>query len=77
MLFLQPDDVRNGFGVLLFVHAGGLKEAGEHLTGQAGELFLKFRAVSVQGLIDIVNQKNVSLALALVSAEAVKGILVV
>ena len=59
------------------VDAGDARELGELLTRQPGELFAELVAVAGERLVDVLDQKNVPLACALTSADAVNGMRVV
>ena len=76
-LALQLLDLGNKGAVGADIHVGFLRQLLELLARQRGELLAKLVTVTRKRLIDVLDQKNVPLACALTSAEAVNGMRVV
>ena len=75
--FLQLFDGTDQNGVCLNIHAGNSGQFINLFFGETGKFFFEFIPVTRKRLVNILDQKKTSRAFALISAEAVKGILVV
>ena len=76
-LFLQILYFRHKGAVGADIHIGLPRQFLKLLARQRGELLAKLVAVACKRFIDVLDQKNVPLACALISAEAVNGMRVV
>ena len=74
---LMLSDLIDSLGVGLDINAGLIFQPVESFFGYPGKFLFEFIPEPRKRLINVFDQKNTSLALALTSAEAVKGIRVV